>query len=348
MAYGGIWEYNIEIIPVNIKANEANNMIKPVMTAIIPYHNEGRDFILDTINSLKETTDVPTEIIIVDDCSKVPLGKIDDVKILRHKKPKGVGQAFDTGVKASSSDNLFLMGSDIRFLPNQWASKMIAETDKYPKAFVCATCIGLNSESEEGMNMAIRRNRSRRNGARILVFHDHQTHPKKPKSFRSIIEAQWLPLYRGESKESFEVPCILGAAYGVKKDWYQYVDGWWGHRSWGTLEPMMSLKSWFMGGSCRTAPDIECGHIFKRHGTHGTKLSHTIYNKILTATLLFDDIHSQRLINFLVPHDPNVVHGMKMFEEVKKAVMAKRAAYAKKIVVDPVEWCKRWNTDFRL
>jgi len=322
-------------------------MSKPEISVIIPYHNEGLEFISTTINSIKDTIDVSYEIIVVDDCSKARLSPVKGITILRHKKPKGVGQAFDTGVKRAKSDNLFLMGSDIRFIPNQWASKMISEMDNHPKAFTCATCVGLNSESEAGMDMAVRRNRSRRNGARILIFHDKQSHPKKPANFRNILEAQWLPVYKGESRDSFEVPCILGAAYGVKKAWYDHVDGWWGHRSWGTLEPYMSLKSWFMGGSCRTAPDIECGHVFKRSGTHATPHHHLMYNKMLLATLMFDEHHSQRLIDFLGVN-PQVYRGKEMFESVRKEIEAKRGEYVKKITVDPVEWCKEWNHDFRL
>jgi glycosyltransferase involved in cell wall biosynthesis len=323
-------------------------MSKPRLSIVVPYHNEGLEFISTTIRSIQDTIDVhPYEIIIVDDHSNTPLSPIEGVTILRHDKPKGVGQAFDTGVREAKSDNLFLMGSDIRFIPNQWASNMIGEINKHPKAFTCTTCIGLNAESEEGMDINKRRNRSRRNGANILVFHDKKSHSKKPENFRNILECQWLPLYRGVSKESFEIPSILGAAYGVKKEWYDYIDGWWGHRSWGTLEPYISLKSWFMGGSCRTAPDIETGHIFKRHGTHGTPHSHLIYNKLLTATLLFDDFHSQRLINFL-GRNPQVDGGKKMFTKEDKAIRAKRKEYEKKIVVDSVEWCERWNIDFRL
>jgi glycosyltransferase involved in cell wall biosynthesis len=329
-------------------------MNKPELSVIIPYHNEGLDFISTTVKSIQDTIDVSYEIIVVDDCSDQPLGSISGrwedlpgVKILRHNQPKGVGQAFDTGVKQAKADNLFLMGSDIRFIPNNWASKMIKEADDHPKAFTCTTCVGLNAESEEGMDINIRKNRSRRNGARILIFHDKKSHPKKPDNFRNILECQWLPVYKGESKESFEIPAILGAAYIVKKEWYNYVDGWWGHRSWGTLEPMISLKSWFMGGSCRTAPDVMTGHIFKRHGTHGTLSHHLMYNKLLVATLLFDEHNSSRLIAFL-GHNPQVDKGRRMFKKYEKQILAKRKEYEKKIVVDPVEWCETWNHDFRL
>ena len=154
-------------------------------------------------------------------------------------------------------------------------------------------------------------------------------------------------MQKGDSKESFEIPCVLGAAYGIKKEWYNYIDGWWGHRSWGTLEPMISLKSWFMGGSCRVAMGIETGHVFKRHGTHATPHHHLMYNKILATTLLLDETHATRLIDFL-GSNPNVNGGKEMFAKVRRAVAAKRKEYKKKIVVDPIEWCKTWNHDFRI
>lgn len=321
-------------------------MSKPEVSILIPYHEEGIPFILDTIQSIRETIDVTHETIIIDDGSRNPLRDIDGVTVVRQKENLGVGQAFDKGVKEADSDNLFLMGSDIRFIKNGWASKMLMEVDKYPKAFTCSTCVGLNQESPEGMDLEKRVNRSRRNGARILIFHDHKTHPKKPANFRNILEAQWLSVYKGESMDSFEVPCILGAFYGVKKSWYEYCDGWWGHRSWGTLEPTISLKSWLFGGSCRTAPSVRTGHIFKRSGTHGTPAHHLTYNKLLAATLLFEDYDRDRLINFL-GHNGQIEMGKKMFYDVQKEVGKKRKEYEKKIVVDIRDWCKRWNVDFR-
>jgi len=318
-------------------------MSKPELSIIIPMHGEDLAFLEATIESVKQTVDVTYEIICVDDFSSTPI-QIEGVKMLRHDKHKGVGQAFDTGVAEAKSDNLFLMGSDIRFLPNNWASKSISEADKYPKAITCTTCIGINKDD---MDIESRRNRSRRNGATILVFHDHKAHPKKNAKFRNILECQWLPINKRDSKESFEIPSVLGAAYVMKKEWYNYIDGWKLHRSWGTLEPMISLKSWLFGGSCRTAPDIETGHIFKSDGTHQTPLHHLTYNKILVATLLFDDYHAQRLIQFLNQGDGQVVRGKKMFEGVKYEVMKKKDEYAEKIVMSPREFCNKFEIDFR-
>jgi hypothetical protein len=129
-----------------------------------------------------------------------------------------------------------------------------------------------------------------------------------------ILECQWmprefLPLRRPDyvaPTESYEVPCILGAAYGTTKTWYQYIDGFWGHRFWGTLEPLISLKCWFMGGRCLVAPHIETAHIFNEVGIHADQYQYGLYksyNRILTSWLIFPDEMRESLINWLPDND---------------------------------------------
>ena len=312
-----------------------------MISIIIPYHNEGEEFIKATLDTLEKTIDVKEyEVIIVDDCSNKPL-QLDRHTVIRHQKNKGVGAAFDTGVSYARYDRLFLMGSDVRFDDNNWASKMIEEIDKHPKALLATTCVGINKDN---MNIKERVNLSR-NGATILIFHDHKSHPKKPENFRNILEAKWLSSDRNR-KESYEIPCILGAAYGCSKEWYKYIDGFAGHRNWGTLEPYISLKSWLFGGSCMLTPHIYTAHIFKPGGTHNTPLHRLIYNKLFVASVLFDMHDRSRLINFLGTN-PQVEAAKREYFDSLDYIKTKREEYEKKIVLDIRDYCKRWNIDFR-
>jgi len=86
--------------------------------------------------------------------------------------------------------------------------------------------------------------------------------------------------------------------------------------------------------------------VFKRAGTHGTPASHLMYNKMLVATLLFNEYHTGRLIHFL-GNNPQVERGAQIFSKNKKEIFQKKKEYEQKIVVDVREWCKRWNIDFR-
>jgi glycosyltransferase involved in cell wall biosynthesis len=311
------------------------------VSIVISYHNEGQECIEECIAQIRSTIHTePYEIIVVDDCSAIPLS-LNDVKIIRHDTNKGVGAVFDTGVAYAKHDNVILTACDMRFIDNGWSEKLLKEIEEQPKSLVCTSCVVLNRQTPQNMDINFRRGISIVNGATILIFHDHKSNPKKLPSFRQIIEAKWLPHKKGDS---YEVPCILGACYGVKKEWYQYIDGFWGHQGWGSLEPLISMKSYLFGGSCRTISDAETGHIFKHDGTHGITQETVLYNKILIAKLLFDD--SNRLIDFL--GDNFIV--MQAKDRIRgniPAISAKKEEYKSKTIFTMEEFVKKFSLDYR-
>jgi len=327
------------------------NKLFPKLSIIIPVHNEGTEFVAETIRTIKESIDVTYEIIIIDDFSDIPV-KIPDVRVIRHESNKGVGAAFDTGVKVARSKNIFLMGCDVRFAKNQWASKMIGEIKKHPKSLICTSVVSLWSHEPE-----ITFEQSRRlwkyNGATLLILHGHDDTPDQPDDFKSILNAQWmpreyLPLRRPgfvEQTECYEIACILGAAYGVSKKWYKYMDGFWGHKKWGTLEPYISLKCHLFGGKCLTAPHIETAHIFKAKGTHDTGFEFIAYNKLLVSWLLFSVPDKDRLIGNLKEYD-FVLKAKQMIEDDMQIILKKRNEYRKKTIFSINDFVKKFNLKF--
>jgi hypothetical protein len=142
------------------------------------------------------------------------------------------------------------------------------------------------------------------------------------------------------------VPFILGAAYGVKKTWYNYIDGFWGHRRWGTLEPYISLKSWLFGGSCMTAPHIETGHIFNdTQGRHGTGFEYLAYNSMLVAWLLFGQEDREWLIRHLKNSD-FVLKGKEMIKSNLNEICEKRFEYRNKREMTIEEFINKFNINF--
>lgn len=319
--------------------------MKPELSILIPHHNEGLAFIQDAVESIEDTIDVSYEIIIIDDGSRDPLPDMEGTTVIRHDVNRGVGAAFTTGAMAARADNLWIQGSDIRYIPNEWASKMIKAVDDNPKSVICTICVGLNTETSDGMNLEVRRSRSRRNGSNVLVYHDHISHPKKAENFRNIIECQWLPVNR-TATGLVEIPCVLGAAYIVKKEWFDYMDPWRLHKSWGTLEPLLGMTSWLMGGSNLCNHDVETGHIFKRTGTHGTSMSHVVFNKLLAATLLFPEDLSAKLIDFLGSNH-NLDQAKAIFGSMKDRIFAEENRYKSQTAIDIREWCNKFNIDLR-
>jgi glycosyltransferase involved in cell wall biosynthesis len=328
------------------------------LSIIIAYHNEGQDFLVETIESLSSTIDVENyELIIIDDCSDIPLNlKINPllkVRIIRHKTNLGVGAAFDTGVKSAKSKNIFLMGCDVRFTNNSWASKMIKEIESHPKSLICTAVVPLQKKypkitfdiAKENLPVDLYK------GAFIKYFlKEHET------GKTDILEASWMPrellmLRRSDyiaPTESYEVPCILGAAYGVKKSWYNYINGFWGHKFWGTLEPYISLKSWLFGGNCLVAPHIETAHIFNEpgesggHGNEDKYATYKNYNRILVAWLLFPVADKDALIDWLKETEL-VKKAKKMIASDMDNILKKRKEYTGKTVVPISEIVKKSN-----
>lgn len=325
------------------------------LSIIIPTHNEGIDFVSETVRNIKDTIDVPYEIIIIDDYCDKPI-KIPGVKVVRHLSNKGVGAAFDTGVALAKYNSLFLMGCDIRFVKNQWASKMLTDIKEHPKSLICTSVVHLSAGTPD-LTFEVSRQNFVYNGATILMAYG--------KEDWNILKAEWLPresrlLKKGldlsikmlspygviPSESSYQVPCILGAAYGVSKQWYNYIDGFWGHRKWGSLEPYISLKSWLFGGDCLTAPHIETGHIFNdTQGRHKTGFENLAYNSMLVAWLLFEKEDREWLIRHLQKHEW-VVKAKEMIADKRFDIMVKHNEYKKKREMTVNEFITKFNIPF--
>lgn len=303
------------------------------LSIVIAYHNEGVEFITSTLFFIKETIDIEDyEILIIDDYSVIPLElpQIPKVRVIRHTANKGVGAAFDTGVSLAQSENIFLMASDIRFAKKGWASQIIQEINNYPKSLICCSCVALWADNMTTEDYTKKKTCT---GATIKMFSPHIKHP-------SVINAQWLPLLSNRDIDSFEIPCILGAAYGVSKNWYEYIDGWNFHEKWGTLEPFISIKSWMFGGSCRCAPRIETGHIFKAKHPHGTSYTTLLYNKIMLATLMIPD--PGRFVSYL-RNKPIVFKVRRLMDKKRKEIEDKKTEYQRKTVLTFKDYCSKWN-----
>jgi len=286
------------------------------------------------LNQIRGTS-VVDEIIVVDDRSEIPLPEIEGVRVIRNITNVGVGASFDVGVEAARGDNIILTACDMRFADNNWLSLLVSDIEANPKSLICTSCVVLGEADQQ-----IRPDRKKSYGATILFYHDRKTNPKKHRKFRGIIEAQWYP----KQKETiYQIPCILGACYGVKKSWYQHIDGFWGHRKWGTLEPYISLKSWMFGGSCLIDPRIETGHIFKRAGAHGVVQDDLYVNKMIVSKLLFPD--SDKMIRFL-GNNASVQRATTIVKSIEHNLLLKREGYREKTVYPIESFVERWGIDF--
>jgi glycosyltransferase involved in cell wall biosynthesis len=280
------------------------------ITVIIPAYNCQQE--LD--HTLRNFPDVnKVEIIVIDDGSLVPIkdNTFSGAKIIRLSHNNGVGTAFDIGVKNAQTNNIILMGADV--IPEmEWLDKATSVLENHPMALTCAICSGFNK------NKALfRDNRPRRYGAYILSQHERKTNGLL---IRDIIQAKWnrgTPEWEGDVGR---IGCILGAFYITTKTLYNNIGGWMGHKHWGGLEPMISLRAKRSGYPLFASRYLEAAHHFGRTtvSERPPQWPTYFYNKILMAETMFEN--PSRAYEYLFTDGGNnwVHKGQAMVNHAKK------------------------------
>ena len=280
------------------------------ITLIIAENNEGPQ-LNESLDNLLEYNNPDTfDIIVVSDGSEIPvdLDKYGDlVEHIQKPKREGVGAAFDSGAEHVITSHIMIMGSDIRFRDHGCVDKMVKllNQDENKKSLICTTNLGINQAVGKTIHSE---QLYKRYGARLCFFLTASDLPQKGSvmdklkndaavaNYRNILECKWLA---NPGKPITDLPSVLGAFYGVRTSWYRYIDGFQGHRYWGTLEPFISIKSWLAGGNCKITTEIETGHLFKKRSSHTTRDCDLLYNKLAIAKILFSKSISDYFIRYL-------------------------------------------------
>ena len=220
-------------------------------TYIIATRREDLRELKRLIKSLKPYLQSKDEILAVQDGGKKIWTKELGVQVIS-KRHAGIGNSFDVGVNKAKNDYVVLLGSDLIFQSDPRAHLSKAQTEN---SIVCFGCKALNKKQTMwGADIA------ETSGGRIY-------------------QATWR--YKATGK-FYQIPCVLGGAYLVKKDWYQEIKGFSGHWIWGSLEPLISLRSYMAGGSCKVYTDYSIVHDFRRSNTRALKLPVAmVYNQLL-------------------------------------------------------------------
>lgn len=299
-----------------------------MVSVIIPVHND-EALLVEVINNLLSTAHTNKfQIVVVNDGSVNNVGRFVPfnldipfchIKTVDIPRQKGVGYAFDRGVEAADGDIIVLMGADV-FTDDNWLNNVIDAVATFPNDIGCSACVGLSPETRDMK----RPERRVRYGADVLLqmgFDDLPPYRQKELSTRShkadtythLFRAKWR--WKRDNKKPYVIPCLLGAFYFTTKDFYNLIHGWdtergelyMGHRLWGALEPMISLKTWLYGGTCYVHPSIETGHVFGRilkktkYSNRAFKPSVLYWNELWIAYTMCDDKTRDYLVNWLKP-----------------------------------------------
>jgi glycosyltransferase involved in cell wall biosynthesis len=269
------------------------------ITIIMPFLNEELEP-QRTIDSIYETAHPKRfQIIAIDDCSKNPpeIRERREITYIKNNKRIGVDACRQMGADLAKTSCLFIMDAHMRFTRG-WLSCIINDIYSEPNTLWCTTCMGLGYG-----NMDINRSRDYYRGADI-VLHNKEN---------EILEPKWRNIH---GNGSYEIPCVLGANYGVSAQWFKHIHGLQGLQMWGGSEMFMSLKTWMAGGTCKINTDIKIGHKFRDTAPYSTNIWNMIYNKIfMCKTILSEDIGE-----YLIRQIPRNVNYRRAEKEIQKRI----------------------------
>lgn len=111
----------------------------PKFTVIVPTYNR-ETFLNRTVGSVLAQTFVDFELVIVDDCSPVPIKPFEDprVRVIRHETNGGLAVARNTGQNAATGDLVLFLDDDDWIAPDrlQWAADGIGENRAHAAGIV--------------------------------------------------------------------------------------------------------------------------------------------------------------------------------------------------------------------
>ena len=284
-------------------------MTEKKATFCIAVYND-TDTLRETIANIYETVDdSEIDIIVVDDAGNIDnreLADFPEVKLLLNKERRGVGYSLHRAVEEAQTEVVFPMGCDIRFTPG-WFDRFYEVVKANPHSIICTVTAGLNEERRY-----IKGNENLYYGSQILFQVTEKNNYKKPMPYREFIEAKWNSGTQVKG-EVAEIGCVLGAFYGLSKRWYTRIMGFEGHRLWGGLEPLISLRSYIAGGNCLIDTKTITGHIFKTSSSQ-KPIVDLIYNKLLIASTLLPGNMEKEVYKWA----ETTMRGNQAIEETKK------------------------------
>lgn len=250
--------------------------MKPILTIIIPFLNEGEE-IAHTVSSIRETTEGHLNIILINDCSSDNfdyqcVAKKYDCEYICHTERKGVAGSRNEGVERCQTPYFLLLDGHMRFYEQGWDFRLEELLKQYPRTVLCGRSKVLRINENNEVVDTIEPNTY---GAYVELF------------VRKMFSAAWSFYDHQAFTNLSEIPCILGAAYAMSKSYWQLLRGVEGLLTYGSDEELLSMKVWREGGRCLLVKDWVVGHIYRDQFPYQIYDKEVLYNKLYVMELMF-------------------------------------------------------------
>jgi glycosyltransferase involved in cell wall biosynthesis len=255
------------------------------ITIIIPFLNEKNE-VENTIESiLLHSIKNQVDIILINDASDdefdyMQILKKYEIVYVTNKTRIGVAASRDLGVRMSKTPYVMFLDAHMRFYENTWINRIVYELEKSPRSLLCCQTRGLFIVEEK---LIENKKRQVSFGSYIDTFNEE-----------SLFENYWIFKKDAENLNTISIPCVLGAAYACRRDYWLYLKGLQGLIYYGNDESYISIKVWLEGGSCKLLKDVFVGHLYRDTPPYIIENAPRLYNRLLIAELL--DINRKKIL----------------------------------------------------
>lgn len=300
------------------------------LTVIIPFLNENVE-VRKTLESFCSYALTNIDIILINDASNdfydyKAIADEFNALYLEHSSRKGVAASREDGIKNCKTAYFLLLDAHMRAYQMGWDRQIIEVLESDPTSIFCCCT------------------------KRIL--HDNtiirDTHIGCGCMLNLLdLSYRWLNFNDLENR-IIDIPCILGASYACSKQYWDYLHGLEGLRSYGLDEQFVSLKAFLAGGKCKLIGKIVFGHIFRDLSDVPYIISNKdyIFNLLYIAEvlytidikILFFKLLRQKVCNADLYNDA--------VNEIGKSNILEQKKYYSQIFVKSLDEFEKYNSSF--
>ena len=251
------------------------------MSIVIGFRNEGAELEKTIMSFLLSDDDI--NIVLVDDASDdgYEYKRVADTfgcLYIRNEKPLGCAPARSIGVSHINTPYFILTDAHMRVNTRQqkFTTRFVRALKEDDSRIVQCNTIVMRSNSAEDMHFRSYTNEdcaATPEGAACAgaVYN----HAREGRDWAS----EWCYKYIDGKEKSYPanlragslVECVslMGAVYAMSKKWWGKIGGLDGLVGWGHDEPLLSIKTYLMGGRVMIFPKYGIGHLYRKTPIYG-------------------------------------------------------------------------------
>lgn len=253
------------------------------LTIIIPFRNENIQVYKTVRNLNRHCNPENFDIICLNDCSddgidySEKLAEFSNVRYLLNEERLGVAGARDKGVAMAETDYILLLDGHMRVFSDV-LTPLLEHLDNSNNTLFC---LQTRVMKKEDGNIYIDRRTPLGRGARICFDLEKPFH---------FLNPEWEYLRSQDFlSDTIDIPCVLGAAYATRRDYYLQLHGLNGLSQYGSDETLLSMKVWMSGGRCVLLRELEIAHLYRKKSPCGINRRAVYYNRMVCAELFLPE-----------------------------------------------------------